>query len=508
MRWIALLLLTTSVAAQDILVITPFNEALAPWLEHRTAQGHKVVVREPVANLRGLVREVHAKSEGKLRFVLLVGDYGRIPCAYKRGVVIAQYTRAANIAHDHYLADLDGDDLPDLAVGRLPAGNGHEAAAMLGKVIKYENSTDFGTWRRRFNVIAGVGGFGKLQDWALETVATKFLTDSVPAAFDLHVTYANPASAFCPPPPEIQAVTLRRFNEGALAIAYIGHGNRTKLDDVLYRGRRYTIFDDEAAFSWKARHGAPIAIFVACSTGHFDGTPDCLAEVALKQPGGPVAVIASTRLSMPYANGVFAKELLDAMFVQQRPTIGEVLIETKRRLMHPAKDDVGRQFIETLAMGYKWSEKARAEERAEHLFLYNLFGDPATRIAYPAKAKLDCAQEARPGARLKVVGQSSVAGEALVELAEKRRAQVQPREGDDAAAFRRAYARANHRTLQQVRVPVTNGRFRTEFTLPETPGDYVVRVYVTGRSGAAIAASPVVVKPLKKPLKKKEEVPK
>jgi len=499
-KWIALLLLCATVAAQDTLVITPFQKALAPWKAHRETQGHKIAVRAPVPDLRALVRDVHKSSKGKLRFVLLIGDYNQIPCAYKRGVVIAPYERDPNIAHDNNLADLDGDDLPDLAVGRLPADNADEAALMLGKVIEYESNRDFSNWRRRVNVVAGVGGFGKLQDWALEQVATKFLTDSVPAAYELHVTYANPQSAYCPPPEEIMPVTLRRFNEGALIVTYLGHGSRMRLDSMRFKGRRYRIFDDETAYALKADHGAPIAFFVACSTGHFDGAPDCLGEIAVKQPAGPIAVIAASRVSMPYANGVFAKELLDALFQQRKATLGELLVTAKRRMMKPAEGDLGRQFIETLAMGYKWSEKARAEERAEHLFLYNLLGDPTTRIPHPAVAEIECAQEALPGARLTVVGKSSVEGTATVELVEKRRSAAPPRTGDTAAEFREAYERANRRVRFSVEVPARNGTFETELTLPLDAGAYVVRVFVTGPDGAALGARPLVVK--------KQEAPK
>src|SRR5262245_11139960 len=61
----------------DVAVVCPepFREALAPWVEHRTRQGHRIAflsndgtpdaVRQRIAGLA---------KEGGLRFVVLVGD--------------------------------------------------------------------------------------------------------------------------------------------------------------------------------------------------------------------------------------------------------------------------------------------------------------------------------------------------------------------------------------------------------------------------------------------------
>ena len=72
-------------------------------------------------------------------------------------------------------ADIDGDQIPDLAVGRLTADSREELAAMIKKIIAYEASTDFGPWRRRVNFIAGVGGFGPVTDGILDMATKKFI---------------------------------------------------------------------------------------------------------------------------------------------------------------------------------------------------------------------------------------------------------------------------------------------------------------------------------------------
>ena len=495
MRTLLLLLsLAVTAAAQEILVVTPdaFRPALKEWRAHRTAQGLGIVERAPATDMAGLVKSVHAKSGGKLRFVLLLGDVKYVPCAYEPGEIIQD--RDPRIANDNHCGDLDGDRLPDLAVGRPPADSVEEAAALLKKVITYENNRDFSSWRRRINIIAGVGGFGWLQDKALEAMATEFLTKSVPDSYDMHVTYASVHSPFCPPPAEAEKTTIERFNEGALVVTYIGHGNRLNLDRLRHGSQRYPIFSEDAAYSLAARHGAPIAALIACSTGHFDGAPDCLGEIMLKQPGGPVAVIASSRVSMPYANGVVAKELLEALVVERSPTVGEALMRAKRRFI---ATNEGRARMEAMARAYQPDDKKREQERVEHLYLYNLLGDPSMRIPHLAHAELACAEVVHAGTTLAVTGRSPVDGDAIVEFVLNRTPLVPARKGVD---FAGGYARANQWVKASVKAKVKNGRFAAELSVPaELPPvqGYHVRVFVSGADGAAMGARPVNFRPAK-----------
>ena len=70
MRLGCLLVLCAGLHAQDILVVTPpeFEPALEEWRAHREAQGHVIVVKKPLENLRALVQDAHKQSGGKLRF--------------------------------------------------------------------------------------------------------------------------------------------------------------------------------------------------------------------------------------------------------------------------------------------------------------------------------------------------------------------------------------------------------------------------------------------------------
>jgi hypothetical protein len=497
----ALVLLAQLAAAQDILVVTPkeFGPALADWRAHRAAQGHAIAVAEPGKDVGAVVKARWKRSGGKLRFVLIVGDVNAVPCAYVMAQAINAYERDPRIATDNAYADLDGDHIPDLAIGRMPARTPEEAKALLAKVIAYETSKDFTRWRRKVNLIAGVGGFGVMQDWAIETLTNMLLRDNVPLRYEVSLTYGSPKSPYCPHPRDFAGVALERFNEGALFVAYVGHGHATGVDEIRYEGKRYPILAKQHLPLIESKHGAPISVFLACSTGKYDGKKECLAVEILRRPRGPVAIIASSRVSMPYANGMFAKEILDAAFIGEAETLGELMVRAKRRLVTPDQNDERRRLIETIAATfYKPTDpKGRAVERREHVHLYNLLGDPAMRIPRPAALTVTCAQEISAGKRLKIVGESSMAGDLLVELARMRSAPVSPRPAGDKSrkAFNRAYRDANNRIVSAFVSKMKAGRFEVVLPVRETvaPGDYVVRLFLTGEDGAAAGARKVKV---------------
>ncbi len=100
-----------------------------------------------------------------------------VPTYFAPAKINTRWGSEPKIATDQWFADLDDDELPDVAIGRIPADSPAALSSFLDKVIRYEQSPPTGLWRRRINLVAGVGGFGVLADTVLET-ATRLVHQS------------------------------------------------------------------------------------------------------------------------------------------------------------------------------------------------------------------------------------------------------------------------------------------------------------------------------------------
>ncbi|KKK61029.1 hypothetical protein LCGC14_3018420, partial [marine sediment metagenome] len=158
-------------------------------------------------------------------------------------------------------------------------------------------------------------------------------------------------------------------------------------------------------------------MFLACYTGAFDAKDDCLAEQMLRQPQGPVAMVAASRVSMPYAMTVLATGLMDQCFRKRCPTLGEALLNAKRQMVEePDAEDPRRAMLDSIAKAISPAPKKLAAELAEHLLLFNLIGDPLLRLRYPQSVALEVPATTVAGGPLTVSGTCRLDGRATVEL--------------------------------------------------------------------------------------------
>ena len=500
--------------AADVLVICPaeFRAALGPWLAHRRGQGHKVDVATTVESPEHVRAAIRAKAlAGDLRHVLLVGDApaalvagfaprgAALPVAKIAARVTLRYGSEAEIATDNWYADLDDDGVPDLAIGRITADTPSELKTIVGKVLAYERNVDFGHWRRRINIVAGAGGFGTVIDGALEMWARRLITDGVPAAYSTSLVYSSVSSPYCPDPRGIRPAALASLSEGCLFWVYMGHGRH---DRVNAPGEEPGVLFSSDMPRLAATHGAPIALFLSCYAGAFDGQEDCLAEEMLRAPGAPIAILCGSRVTMPYAMAVLGREMLVATFQARPPTLGEAVLEAKRAMAAADRGDPSRKALDEAAAALGPSGEDLAAERLEHLALFNLIGDPLIRIPRPRDLQLDVIQTAVVGDRLTVRGESDVQGRCTVELVvcRDRLAFKPPPRDDDSrspaslAEFQDTHRRANDQRLAWAETDARKGVFQTSLTIPpEARGRCHVRVFIEGESDCAAGAADIII---------------
>ena len=510
----------TSGGSYLIIHAAHLEKAAAAWADYRTQDGWNVV-RHPVepadevaAQRRALRRTIrqfaadHQEDATLPIAVLLLGD------ADARGVPTWTFPQLdpalRDIDDDNYATDHpyqlidDTDDLPDIALGRIPARSNDEAIGVLEKVKRYEHDAPFGLWRRRIAYAAGEGRFG-LADLAFEVLFKQMVSRLVPDEFDVSMTYAKASSIYCPAPSKLTDTVLDQLGDGALLFNYIGHGSAERFDYLHFDGRRIGILNVDDLARLNGNHARfPIALLTCCSAGWYDLPDDrlSLAETMLLHPAGPVAVIAGSRITHPYANMILQKDITQLLFRQRIETVGELdLLATRSMIEIDAVDRSLDALVLPIAIAQGW-KSTLSQLRQMHAHLYNLLGDPALRIALPVGRVEGLALHSE-----RITGRvpNMQTGRVVITIETARtkpaRAdQLVPVQGlNDPELETKAahnYPLANERVLVQLEGEVKDGRFEIALDRALPSGAALIKAYVvgeddTGRTFDAIGATRV-----------------
>jgi hypothetical protein len=516
----------------DYLVIVPrrFAAAIEPLVAHRRSLGHRVATliaedlyarfsggRPAAGALESGVRALAAHAAGRLRFVLLAGDVDGppdghetrpeaplLPTFYADKVPYAGDTREPwpdfvwrpdqrRYATDRPLAlagSQGGDGGHEIAVGRIPARSTWALSAFVGKLIDYERAPVRGAWPRMVRLFAAPGDFGPLADRLAENTATRLIDRSVSYDFDVQLVFAKPGSPYAYPPDRLRDKVVADLDAGALVAAYVGHGAWNAFDSVQYRNRWYGLGTANDAASLRIPAGKPLFFAFTCDTGAFD-LPDgrlSLAERMVMNPDGPIAVFASSRESHPYPNALYAAAVVETFTRERAATIGEGLIEVRRGMQRSSialAEMLVRQDIEEL--------------KDEHEGLFNLLGDPATRLRYPQalEVRSTAAPTYPPGGRAPVEVRAPFADGPVAVTVETHRSVIRGAmvaraeldrlpAAEASAAMARNHATASNKVVTRGEGALREGRATVSVPLPREPGRYVVKAWAS--SGSAVAA--------------------
>ncbi|HYV07892.1 MAG TPA: C25 family cysteine peptidase, partial [Blastocatellia bacterium] len=273
------------------------------------------------------------------QYVLLVGDASLDPKGYlglpDSDLVPTMLidTALLETASDDRLGDLDGDGIPELAMGRLPVRTGDEAARMIQKIIGYDRSNPSGSV-----MLVADGNDG----YDFES-ATLNLAALVPASLKVDVLNRGQMDLTL-----ARAALLDAINRGQKVINYIGHGSVN-----VWRAGLLT--NEDAAAMVNGR--LPLFVMMTCLNGYFqDPGLDSLAESLMKSRGGSIAVLASSGMTDPDGQTAINRQMFQLLFrmsnLKGQPlTLGEAMLRAKREV---GDIDVRRTFT--------------------------LFGDPTTRL--------------------------------------------------------------------------------------------------------------------------------
>ena len=508
------------------LIHTPELEPVArEWAAYRASElgGGWRIVRHAVTKnsdadalrreIQSFIRAAHREAAPRNPadfMVLLLGDAtsqsdsAAIPAWYFPQV--DSVMRSGDGSNDQFASDHpyqlidDGSDSPDLALGRVPARTVEEARAALAKIKRYEQPPTLESLaaanRTRITYVAGEGRFGAM-DGVLEMLFKQMVDRLVPDAFDLSMTYAKASSIYCPPPSKLTETVLERLSSGGLLFNYIGHGFAKGFDSLHWRDKRFPILNvadlarQTAHESGDSSHRQlPIAFLSCCSVGWFDlpNGERSLAEEMLfnSGAGGAIAVISGSRITHPYANTAMQMHITRSLLVDRTPTIGLLDLQATRGMVKPGTMDRQLDAIATpIARMGKW-ESSLAELRRMHVKLYNLLGDPATRIALPqsqiANLKFDNGVVTGEVPGMKTGRVFITLETARTTFAKPDQVQIPAGENDpelEAKAVNNA-ALVNNRILTRSEAAVTGGKFSLALAQLLEPSVVLLRAYAVG----------------------------
>ncbi|MGD8439918.1 MAG: C25 family cysteine peptidase [Holophagae bacterium] len=255
-------------------------------------------------------------------------------------------TTEGHAASDTWFVCLDDEDeLPDMAIGRIPVVEPDELDGVIDKIVGYVSDPPVGPWRRQLLFIAN------------ESPAFQRRSDLIADSFEERGYM--PTKIYPHPSEPANEHHTRRiievFDRGVFAVQFLGHGGRyiwrTGPPDLEKNHDLFTLDHlDQLALNQRL----PVVLSLTCYSAPFDHpTADSIGEKLIRIPGrGAIAVFAASWRNSPSPN--MGQALLDQLTVPGN-TIGEAVMRAKRDFRSPV-------LVQT----------------------YNLLGDPAVPVAAPA----------------------------------------------------------------------------------------------------------------------------
>ncbi|MCG8462596.1 MAG: C25 family cysteine peptidase, partial [Holophagales bacterium] len=290
-----------------------------------------------------------------------------------------------NTAHGHSASDnffvaVDGDDdLPDLAIGRLPVVSAEEVAVIVEKTRRYLEQPEVGPWRREMLLITN-------EQQYMQRRSDDLASRIEEAGWSAEKVYPNKDEKNNA---EHSQRLIELFDRGQLLVHFLGHGGRyiwrTGPPDFT---KNHDLFTLDHLDQLEPHGRLPVVLSLTCSSAPFDHpSADSIGEKLLRLDGrGAVAVFAASWRNSPTPD--WSQTLFEEL-TRPGATVGEAILESKRR--------VGRRlFVRT----------------------YNLLGDPALPVSLP-EGRLELEAELLAGSGLGIRGrvrERAFSGTALVEV--------------------------------------------------------------------------------------------
>jgi hypothetical protein len=227
---------------------------------------------------------------------------------------------------DDFYADMDGDEYPDLFLGRVPVFSKVELEQYVEKALRYEQGLANGMWRNSVVLVADDEYGSGTSETEHTRYADELYREYVPRSMAVRnvylVEYPEDERG-----PRSKAAFTEAFSDGALFLIIFAHGNPTQLthERMFEAPLDFTLVD--------AGPRNPVVMISACKVGNFDrvALARVIAEDWCLREGGAVNVLSSTTLCGHQIH-YFRQVMTLAMDGRVHP-MGELMLQDKSKFM-------------------------------------------------------------------------------------------------------------------------------------------------------------------------------
>jgi len=333
-----------------------------------------------IAAIRNFVRMKYITQKNTshpLKYLLLFGDgsyNNRILPPDNPNFVLTYQSQNSNVqvstftSDDFYglLDDGEGEDTgsEDIGIGRIPVGDTTGARIAVSKIERYLNRSFGGDWKNVVCLTAddedGNTHVSDAEGLALIIEEKAPWMNVKKIYFDSFRQETTPAGEFYPD--VVQAIN-GQINSGSLIFNYIGHGNETSLGHE-------RVVTPESVASWKNIGRLPLFITATCEFSRFDDAEKNIAtgalqpknssgeNILLKEDGGAIALMSTSRLVYSAPNYVLNRNIFEVAF-------------------NRGEDGSGLCFGDIIRLAKNRSGNNTNKRN------FVLLGDPAVRLSWP-----------------------------------------------------------------------------------------------------------------------------
>jgi len=359
-------------SAGTVLVVTRtgLEDGLGLWVTQRESQGYRVVVnawseRPEPFEITAWIR----RFQNGLSSILIAGDCSAdfeasspwdIPSIHRENSY-------GSFVSDALYGDVDGDGVPEVPVGRLPARNGDQLQKLAAKSLHYEGA---GPGKTGHDVIVWAAS-EQFFNVAVKAVAQ--VRQKSDADIDIRLVGPEPSEKKAP---QTFLALAKRSPAFSIIAAHgsfrsVVSGSRPVSDPEEFRLTGLTV-EDVLAFQAPSPSG-PLFL-LSCDSGQFNLSIEkglSLAEAFLQADGGPACVIAASGIMEPPTNIRIADAL--AGQVDKMPqTAGALLLQIQMAILSEKRKEKNS--------GQQMATLSGIVSESDDILLYNLIGDPTCRI--------------------------------------------------------------------------------------------------------------------------------